>query len=797
MIINHNIAALNTYNHLSTAGSAAQKNMSKLSSGLRINSSADDAAGMAISEKMRAQIRGLDQSVRNAQDGISLLQTAEGALSGTESILTRMRELAVQSSNDTNTLDDRKEIQKEINQLVDEIDRISTATEFNGKKLLDGSLDGSKSTTTDSTSGFNNTMKISSINLSGSVSVTAATNSVTLVYDGEEIELNGLTNKTYTGAADGQKIEDFAKDLQRLIDANETLAGHVKVSGTQVNGTEATLTFDSDKDLGLQSALSNPVAAGFGLASGTTSFEEKYEVVAGAAFDTTGGFDVNATGITITYNDTAVDLTLEDLAYDGTTTNLGLDALVEDIQEKINANTTLKGHVSVYNDDGKIRFTSDKEIKVEDNGTTAFAATGLADGQESVAINPETADSTGASTGQSIHLQVGANEGQTMSINISKMDTQSLGDTRAVATASGETNEAHYDYSVKGAGVTANVVVDGANNSFVIKYDGTDYNVSDLTTRTYTYTSDTDMEALAKDIQSKIDDIDGLKDHVSVSVNTGHLVFTGDKDFEIGSSDTNGIDLSTEFGITAGTSATEQAFKMEGSAVTGFNVDLSGAATGDDIINLKYNDTAVALTLSDTDFTGNFEGFVSEIQSQINANDTLKGHVTATLEDNKLVFNSDKELSLTTITGTDLLAVESVIGYLEGQEATVQNKTTDYVTGEGLLISSLKVEDVDSGTGGVLTASSAEKAITAIDDAIKQVSAERSRLGAYQNRLDYSIDNLDTMSENLTTAESSIRDVDMAKEMMEFTKNNILNQAAQAMLAQANQQPQQVLQLLR
>jgi len=142
MIINHNIAALNTYNRLSANNGATSKSLEKLSSGLRINRAGDDAAGLAISEKMRGQIRGLDQAGRNAQDSISLIQTAEGALTETHSILQRMRELAVQSSNDTNTSIDRDEIQKEVNQLTDEIDRIANTTEFNTQKLLNGDKKG-------------------------------------------------------------------------------------------------------------------------------------------------------------------------------------------------------------------------------------------------------------------------------------------------------------------------------------------------------------------------------------------------------------------------------------------------------------------------------------------------------------------------------------------------------------------------------------------------------------------------------------------------------------------------------
>lgn len=132
--------AMNALRNTSSAESKQSKSMQKLSSGLAINSAADDAAGLAISEKMRAQINGLDQATENAQDGISMMQTAEGALDETTSMLQRMRELSVQASNDTLETEDRAAIQSEITALSDEIERISTDTEFNGQKLLDGSL---------------------------------------------------------------------------------------------------------------------------------------------------------------------------------------------------------------------------------------------------------------------------------------------------------------------------------------------------------------------------------------------------------------------------------------------------------------------------------------------------------------------------------------------------------------------------------------------------------------------------------------------------------------------------------
>ena len=141
MRINHNISALKANNQLSRTNNLLDASLEKLSSGYRINSAADDSAGLAISEKMRTQIAGLDQASRNASDGISVIQTAEGALVEVESMLQRMRELAVQSANGTYTTEDRKAIQTEIDQLNEEITRISKTTEFNTMTLLDGNID--------------------------------------------------------------------------------------------------------------------------------------------------------------------------------------------------------------------------------------------------------------------------------------------------------------------------------------------------------------------------------------------------------------------------------------------------------------------------------------------------------------------------------------------------------------------------------------------------------------------------------------------------------------------------------
>ncbi|WP_298785085.1 flagellin [uncultured Marinococcus sp.] len=202
MIINHNLGAMNAQRQMSTNQNNMGDSMEKLSSGLRINRAGDDAAGLAISEKMRGQIRGLEQADRNAQDGVSLIQTAEGALNETHSILQRMRELAVQSSNDTNTSTDREELQKEVDQLSQELSRIGNNTEFNSQKLLNGEFSGTFQI--GANEGQNLSLDISDmrgneLSMSG---ITTFTNS-----DGDTTELNssGLEAGNYT-VSNGQSI---------------------------------------------------------------------------------------------------------------------------------------------------------------------------------------------------------------------------------------------------------------------------------------------------------------------------------------------------------------------------------------------------------------------------------------------------------------------------------------------------------------------------------------------------------------------------------------------------------------
>ena len=236
MIINHNMNAMNAHRNMGINNTQSGKSMEKLSSGLRINRAGDDAAGLAISEKMRGQIRGLDQASRNSQDGISLIQTAEGALNETHSILQRMRELAVQAGNDTNTTVDRTQIQEELNNLTSEINRIGNTTEFNTQKLLDGNKTGGAVTTA---------VAETKGEFEVTVTATAAGSKITL--DGKEIAVAGATGDI--GAAVREKLGDKydvevtgkkitltqkkGSDTQLEVDAANVAATNVVTTGVE------------------------------------------------------------------------------------------------------------------------------------------------------------------------------------------------------------------------------------------------------------------------------------------------------------------------------------------------------------------------------------------------------------------------------------------------------------------------------------------------------------------------------------------------------------------------------------
>jgi flagellin len=229
MIINHNIPALNAKRVLGSIQNNSAKNFEKLSSGLRINRAGDDAAGLAISEKMRGQVGGLDQATRNAQDGISLIQTAEGALQETHSILQRMRTLAVQSANDTNVTADRSQIQTEIIELASELNRIASTTEFNTKTIL--SNNGSV------TAGYS-----AKIHIGANSGQTLSIKIDSMVANALGISANSFTTKTSSGNAISLMTQSSSdKAISMLDDAIASVSTQRAKLGSWQNRLEHTI----------------------------------------------------------------------------------------------------------------------------------------------------------------------------------------------------------------------------------------------------------------------------------------------------------------------------------------------------------------------------------------------------------------------------------------------------------------------------------------------------------------------------------------------------------------------------
>ena len=508
MIIQHNISAINAHRTMGINNSGTSKNLEKLSSGFKINRAGDDAAGLAISEKMRGQIRGLAMAEQNTQNGVSLIQTAEGGLNETHAILQRMRELAVQSSNGTYQDEDREQITLEFNALKSEVDRIAESTHYNGIKLLNGNLSNEKVA-----EGVNDAYAM----LMGS-EISMAANKVA----GDKIELDV---GTYTAAVNTERTT--------TISQNTPAAAGEKVSFT-FNGktyTTAELKAGDNQDK-VAAAMAEAIMR-----------DDSYK---GA------DFTVSATGATLVF----------------TATDGGA------------------GTIDAY------------EVK----DLTVLGANGGA------AVGKFSAATATTKTGEDAKL-VGA-----------EIDGD---DTGVTATFDSKTNS----FNIKNANGTISITVDA------------DKVATDAT--------------------------------LTLEVSQGNKLT-----FQIGA---NGGD--------------------------------------DQRVNLSV---------------GNMDS------------------------------NS--------------------IGYKIGDKLSDGSVATDNV-----MLASASIGDIDS----------ANKAIDIIHSATNMVSGQRAELGALQNRLEHTLNNLGVTKENLTAAESSIRDVDMAKEMMEFTKNNILVQASQAMLAQANQLPQGVLQLLR
>jgi flagellin len=695
MRINHNLPALNTYRQLTQNQAASVKSTEKLSSGLRINRAGDVAAGRAISEQMRGQIRGLDQASRNAQDAISMIQTAEGALNETHDILQRMRELAVQASTDTNTASDRGEIQKEINQLTSEINRIGNTTEFNTQKLLNGD----KSNTAVQSTGRG------LVNASGVV--------------------GAATGTTTVGAATVTLLQSGSN---KLDEGNYQVVITSAVTGTVTSGATSVTTVNSGSISGSGTyapTMADVTFTGIGAGSEPVFSGNVITFTSGATGD---ALDANTSG----------DLTL--------TRNTDGSLRVQ-----------FAGSGSAVPTSG---FAIDETITADASGNFTYSGHG---------ISFKITDIAGMGSGDTVtyHLDSGtasAGTAQTLwsSVNVSGA-TKPSGNLVLNGAAQG-------DYTIS-------IAVDAAGGSgtITIQMSGSGGAVVDLGTF-----SGVAFTAAATDF--------------TFNANGINLTLSGLDNFSGGT--TNTMQFSTWT-----TTTTTPARTTDTITYTAQLQDASGNLLASGVVGTSTTLTSGAVVTSgglNAAFSGDIGGVhlsIASGASGINGSGAFTvGAIIETVAksgDSSLTFqigaNQNQSMSLEI---SDMRS--NALGITRSADAGTHSGFTSAAT-------------VNNGTNNtnvefaldVSTASNASNAVTVIQAAIDTVSSERSKLGAYQNRLEHTINNLGTSSENLTASESRIRDVDMAKEMMANTRNNILQQAAQAMLAQANQAPQQVLQLLR
>ena len=698
MVVRTNTMALNANRQLSVNNSAVAKSLEKLASGYRINRAGDDASGLAISEKMKAQIKGLEQASANSQDGISLIQTAEGALTEVHNMLNRMVELATKSANGTIQDEvDREAIQAEVDALTTEITRISKSTNFNGINLLDGSMGLNKDAFT----------------ISVSEATTGEAGTVVTIDDGKFGNAEGTTLHTGSKGIAAQRPEfsvnlaDYnatatSKQADDKFSAGITVGGqNIQVKNAGGNAWENySVETAAAADAGETLSLSGEDILNdfFG---GSTSVEVNIDGVAYTA--TKDG----ATGIKFTYAGVA--------EADGTVT-------ADTTGEKIDPDKAIKGDVAIATTPGGGAGIGAGDIKVA----------GRSDCPVYNVVDPVKAES-GKRSG--IQLTLDAN---------------------MVAVGNSLTIEDQTFNFVEWDGKSAL-----GENEIGIKAG---------------LTGDDLLNSVTEQLSHKS----------TANFNIGRGNAAGEIEIEEKVNDEGvylGLDAEGLKGLFE--------LRSGGTPATAATTDITIA---DDAI-VDGN----SITIGDKTYS-----FVSDASKAL---DGATAVVLTDLADGGKVSGEDAAAALAAAIGSGAVAEGNVVKVTDGTKViggglTLQvGDTNDNFNKVTVAVDDLSADGLgllnEEGRLDVSSQDAAGNAIKTIKDAINQVSTNRANMGALQNRLEYTINNLDTTAENMTAANSRIRDTDMAKEMMNYTKMNILTQAAQAMLAQANQQPQAILQLLQ
>ncbi|MBQ7577636.1 MAG: flagellin [Synergistaceae bacterium] len=834
MRIYHNIPALTAYNSLSATNTAMEKSIQKLSTGLRINSAADDAAGFAISEKMRSQINGLNIAIRNTQDATSMLQVAEGALGETNSMLQRMRELSVQASNDTLTSQDRSYIQLEIDQLVDQINRVATTTQFNKKRLLDGSSAGITSSSNLSVKAF----------VRGSL---------------REIDQFGQ-KKSFEG---NYKIKV-------TVDPNQTGQGQVQKSAIMtIKHPNVITNVETNSNDGIvKVAVDNLPAANFEVTADTTA-----PTAATATISSFYGFG-NTSDNPVALDDVNNYFTTTPSA----TADINNASILFEITSTSEDSITLKAQSNILGLDGTVNSAVMENIILKYDGTTppTVDLSKLVDAKDAngAAVEGAFTMSFGSGVTSADDLAV-MQRGNKFVLNVRGFNgaTTTTAADMAVNIAATQDPDWPYNWADNTAGVSVFGDTDPANpnpdRTISYNLNSAACQEKDLHFRNY-YLDSQRGTIYDGDV---IVTTDSKFDAASVIQNGDVLSkFTAAYIGKTATGDTKLRDLNT-FWNTSGVFMLDNPQTITITQGDGKKASVTLYAT--DTLNevrAKFN-SAIANDLGQSQYVDGaysdyFCTFVEKTQGVDMPAQGLEtvpgtfifrsllagpaGDLTFSGDEdliNTLAFNVVKDSSVAAFqasiydahTGTPIatnvkVSDNHLIGILHenvdiefdamagvqatwseaernfiltpqsrGYEATVHivDSSTVFQIGanEGediaIDIGNMSAASLGITKVNVATRETATKAIGIIDHAIIMVSSQRAKIGAYQNALDYTSENLTTTMTNLSAAESRIRDADMAQEMMEFVKLQILNQSGTSMLAQANQLPQSVLSLLQ
>ncbi len=805
MRIYHNIPALTAYNSLNSTNNAMEKTIQKLSTGLRINSAADDAAGFAISEKMRAQISGLEVAVRNTQDATSMLQVAEGALGETNSMLQRMRELAVQASNDTLTSQDRSYIQLEIDQLQDQIDRIAKTTQFNKKRLLDGSSAGI-------TSSSNQSVKVyvrgslREIDQFGQKKSFEGNYKITVNVDPSQtgsgqVQKSSVMTIKHPNVITDKVVDNGVQDItvNNLPAADYTIEAAAPTAGVKLTGAYAA-SGDISTELGELTISGSGATANASVLLEVVSVSANKDSVTFRATSNVLGTDGNVSNhledeiiVTSSGKDVGTELGLG--VAGGLNIKLNSDTVANlAVGTKLAYNVTASGGTDENGQDKACDIGVQISGVQDENwpnkwGQTGDTVTCKADGSYTGGVDIDFGlDSTAKLDDKEIHFRNfyinGENgtvyEGDIVLTTNDEFTTKAAGGGKLGSfTAAYIGKTATLDTKLRDLNTFWN-----SSGVFMLETPKTiTINQGDGKSATVTlYGTDTIRELQAK-FNYAIGTELGQAQYVDGAGSSKFCTFV-----EKGSEDPQGLE-------------TVPGTFMFRSVLPGLGGELTFSSDDEDLIN------TFALNEVKGSSTTAFRASIYDAHTGI----AIEGATNVKVSDNKLVGvlhpNVDIEFDPTAnikavwsdaeknfILTPDDTTYEAII-HLVDSSTVFQIGANE---GEDIAID---IGNMSAGSLGVTninvtTREAASKSIGLIDAAINKVSSQRAKIGAYQNALDYTSENLTTTMTNLTAAESRIRDADMAQTMMEFVKLQILNQSGTSMLAQANQLPQSVLSLL-